>query len=290
MNISIKWFWYFSLIGFNGNAQFFGYDPMHVRWQMRSDALVADFEHVSRIRHIETRGRIWRERTLITERVRLSRRPHTQVLTWEFCGDLGRIQSRSQWRETGNILASRRCNACPYTALSMIVSYRVAGQSSSDLLDSRSDRDSIEIRLTRFDCRYYFVRSARWLTFLIDDLFIDRLQSLEKHCESPPKPWHSSTRVKDENWLVIIATSATKPSSPIALIIALSRIVRRCRGRSLNRWVYRVFGNSIDKFSDCRGHHKNHFLQMNLGSETCHYIATAYGVFERVGTSKYHKK
>jgi len=38
--------------------------------------------------------------------------------------------------------------------------------------------------------------------------------------------------------------------------------------------IYRVIGNSIDKFSDCRGHHKNHFLQMNLGSETCHYIAT----------------
>jgi len=37
---------------------------------------------------------------------------------------------------------------------------------------------------------------------------------------------------------------------------------------------------------DCRGHHKNHFLQMNLGSETSHYIATAYGVFEKVGTSK----
>jgi len=50
----------------------------------------------------------------------------------------------------------------------------------------------------------------------------------------------------------------------------------------------RKFNRQI--FRDCRGHHKNHFLQMNLGSEKCHYIATAYGVFERVGTSKYHKK
>jgi len=42
-------------------------------------------------------------------------------------------------------------------------------------------------------------------------------------------------------------------------------------------FIYRVFGNSIDKiFRDCRGHHKYHFLQMNLGSETCHYIA--YGI------------
>jgi len=50
----------------------------------------------------------------------------------------------------------------------------------------------------------------------------------------------------------------------------------------------RKFNRQI--FRDCRGLHKNHFLQMNLGSETCHYIATAYGVFERVGTSKSFSK
>jgi len=51
-------------------------------------------------------------------------------------------------------------------------------------------------------------------------------------------------------------------------------------------YIYGVFGNSIDKFSEIVGGHKSHFLQMNLGSETCHYILLKVGKISALKKSR----
>jgi len=68
-----------------------------------------------------------------------------------------------------------------------------------------------------------------------------------------------------KTYLRIISESSSLSRRTVRAVCSLS--VKNIQGvRKFNRQTFR----------DCREHYKNHFLQINLWSETCHYIATCY--------------